>query len=229
MNLVPIILGFSGLLAAYLLYAQVKKYPAGEKNLTDISDEIHLGAMAFMKKEYSILFVFSLILVFGIYIGLGLNSTIAFIVGALSSSITGFIGMYTATKANVRTATAAQNSGVSDSLSVAFFGGSIMGLTVAAMGLLGLGFIHPLWFRSCNCINDPWFWNGSINRSIILKSWWWNFTKSADVGADLVGKVEKDIPEDDPRNPGVIADNVGDMLVTSQVWVQIYLNHIAGQ
>ena len=109
MNLVPIILGFSGLLAAYLLYAQVKKYPAGEKNLTDISDEIHLGAMAFMKKEYSILFVFSLILVFGIYIGLGLDSTIAFIVGALSSSITGFIGMYTATKANVRTATAAQN------------------------------------------------------------------------------------------------------------------------
>ena len=92
MNLVPIILGFSGLLAAYLLYAQVKKYPAGEKNLTDISDEIHLGAMAFMKKEYSILFVFSLVLVFGIYIGLGLNSTIAFIVGALSSSITGFIG-----------------------------------------------------------------------------------------------------------------------------------------
>ena len=96
--------------------------------------------MAFMKKEYSILFVFSLILIFGIYIGLGLSSTVAFIVGALSSSITGFIGMYTATKANVRTATAAQNSGVSDSLSVAFFGGSIMGLTVAAMGLLGLGY-----------------------------------------------------------------------------------------
>ena len=145
MNLVPIILGFFGLLAAYLLYVQVKKYPAGEKNLTDISDEIHLGAMAFMKKEYSILFMFSLILIFGIYIGLGLSSTIAFIVGALSSSITGFIGMYTATKANVRTATAAQNSGVSDSLSVAFFGGSIMGLTVAAMGLLGLGLLYILY------------------------------------------------------------------------------------
>ena len=150
MNLVPIILGFSGLLAAYLLYAQVKKYPAGEKNLTDISDEIHLGAMAFMKKEYSILFVFSLILVFGIYIGLGLNSTIAFIVGALSSSITGFIGMYTATKANVRTATAAQNSGVSDSLSVAFLRRVNNGLNCGGYGIARFGaFIHPLWFRSC--------------------------------------------------------------------------------
>ena len=122
MDIIPIIFGFLGLFAAFLLYLAVKKYPAGEKKLTDISDEIHLGAMAFMKKEYSILFIFSLILVFGIYYGLGPSSTVAFIVGALSSSITGFIGMYTATKANVRTATAAQNSGVKDSLSVAFFG-----------------------------------------------------------------------------------------------------------
>ena len=211
MNLVPIILGFSGLLAAYLLYAQVKKYPAGEKNLTDISDEIHLGAMAFMKKEYSILFVFSLILVFGIYIGLGLNSTIAFIVGALSSSITGFIGMYTATKANVRTATAAQNSGVSDSLSVAFFGGSIMGLTVAAMGLLGLGLLYILYGsdpETASTIHG--FGMGASTVALFSRVGGGIFTKSADVGADLVGKVEKDIPEDDPRNPGVIADNVGD-------------------
>ena len=211
MNLVPIILGFSGLLAAYLLYAQVKKYPAGEKNLTDISDEIHLGAMAFMKKEYSILFIFSLILVFGIYIGLGLNSTIAFIVGALSSSVTGFIGMYTATKANVRTATAAQNSGVSDSLSVAFFGGSIMGLTVAAMGLLGLGLLYILYGddpATASTIHG--FGMGASTVALFSRVGGGIFTKSADVGADLVGKVEKDIPEDDPRNPGVIADNVGD-------------------
>ena len=211
MNLVPIILGFSGLLAAYLLYAQVKKYPAGEKNLTEISDEIHLGAMAFMKKEYSILFVFSLVLVFGIYIGLGLNSTIAFIVGALSSSITGFIGMYTATKANVRTATAAQNSGVSDSLSVAFFGGSIMGLTVAAMGLLGLGLLYILYGsdpETASTIHG--FGMGASTVALFSRVGGGIFTKSADVGADLVGKVEKDIPEDDPRNPGVIADNVGD-------------------
>ena len=211
MNLIPIILGFTGLLAAYLLYAQVKKYPAGEKNLTDISDEIHLGAMAFMKKEYSILFVFSLILVFGIYIGLGLNSTIAFIVGALSSSITGFIGMYTATKANVRTATAAQNSGVSDSLSVAFFGGSIMGLTVAAMGLLGLGLLYILYGSDpATASTIHGFGMGASTVALFSRVGGGIFTKSADVGADLVGKVEKDIPEDDPRNPGVIADNVGD-------------------
>jgi len=211
MNLVPIILGFTGLLAAYLLYVQVKKYPAGEKKLTDISDEIHLGAMAFMKKEYSILLVFSLILVFGIYIGLGLNSTIAFIVGALSSSITGFIGMYTATKANVRTATAAQNSGVSDSLSVAFFGGSIMGLTVAAMGLLGLGLLYILYGSDpATASTIHGFGMGASTVALFSRVGGGIFTKSADVGADLVGKVEKDIPEDDPRNPGVIADNVGD-------------------
>ena len=211
MNLIPIILGFSGLLAAYLLYAQVKKYPAGEKNLTDISDEIHLGAMAFMKKEYSILFIFSLILVFGIYAGLGLDSTIAFIVGALSSSITGFIGMYTATKANVRTATAAQNSGVSDSLSVAFFGGSIMGLTVAAMGLLGLGLLYILYGSDpATASTIHGFGMGASTVALFSRVGGGIFTKSADVGADLVGKVEKDIPEDDPRNPGVIADNVGD-------------------
>ncbi len=211
MNLIPIIIGFLGLVAAYLLYSLVKKYPAGDRNLTDISDEIHLGAMAFMKKEYSILFVFSLILVFGIYIGLGLDSTIAFIVGALSSSITGFIGMYTATKANVRTATAAQNSGVSDSLSVAFFGGSIMGLTVAAMGLLGLGLLYILYGSDPGTASTiHGFGMGASTVALFSRVGGGIFTKSADVGADLVGKVEKDIPEDDPRNPGVIADNVGD-------------------
>jgi K(+)-stimulated pyrophosphate-energized sodium pump len=211
MDLIPIILGFFGLLTAYVLYAVVKKYPAGDKNLTDISDEIHLGAMAFMKKEYSILFMFSVILIAGIYIGLGLDSTIAFIVGALSSSITGFIGMYTATKANVRTATAAQNSGVSDSLSVAFFGGSIMGLTVAAMGLLGLGLLYILYGsdpETASTIHG--FGMGASTVALFSRVGGGIFTKSADVGADLVGKVEKNIPEDDPRNPGVIADNVGD-------------------
>ena len=211
MNLIPILLGFIGLIAAFLLYSVVKKYPAGDKSLTDISDEIHLGAMAFMKKEYSILFVFSLILIFGIYIGLGISSTIAFIVGALSSSITGFIGMYTATKANVRTATAAQNSGVSDSLSVAFFGGSIMGLTVAAMGLLGLGLLYILYGSDPSTASTiHGFGMGASTVALFSRVGGGIFTKSADVGADLVGKVEKDIPEDDPRNPGVIADNVGD-------------------
>ena len=211
MDIIPIIFGFLGLFAAYLLYTAVIKYPAGETKLTDISDEIHLGAMAFMKKEYSILFVFSLILVFGIYVGLGPSSTVAFIVGALSSSITGFIGMYTATKANVRTATAAQNSGVKDSLSVAFFGGSIMGLTVAAMGLLGLGILYILYGSDPNTASTiHGFGMGASVVALFSRVGGGIFTKSADVGADLVGKVEQNIPEDDPRNPGVIADNVGD-------------------
>ena len=211
MNLIPILLGLIGLFAAYLLYKVVKSYPAGDKKLTDISDEIHIGAMAFMKKEYSILFVFSLILVFGIYLGLGFSSTVAFIVGAVTSSVTGFIGMYTATKANVRTATAAQNSGVSDSLSVAFFGGSIMGLTVAAMGLLGLGLLYILYGSNPETASTiHGFGMGASTVALFSRVGGGIFTKSADVGADLVGKVEKDIPEDDPRNPGVIADNVGD-------------------
>ena len=211
MNLIPIMLGFLGLFSAYLLYQIVKSYPAGDKKLTDISDEIHIGAMAFMKKEYSILFMFSLILIFGIYIGLGFSSTVAFIVGAVTSSATGFIGMYTATKANVRTATAAQNSGVSDSLSVAFFGGSIMGLTVAAMGLLGLGFLYILYGSDPETVSTiHGFGMGASTVALFSRVGGGIFTKSADVGADLVGKVEKDIPEDDPRNPGVIADNVGD-------------------
>jgi len=211
MDIIPIIFGFLGLFAAYLLYMAVIKYPAGETKLTDISDEIHLGAMAFMKKEYSILFVFSLILIVGIYIGLGTSSTVAFIVGALSSSITGFIGMYTATKANVRTATAAQNSGVKDSLSVAFFGGSIMGLTVAAMGLLGLGILYILYGSDPNTASTiHGFGMGASVVALFSRVGGGIFTKSADVGADLVGKVEQNIPEDDPRNPGVIADNVGD-------------------
>ncbi len=211
MDIIPIIFGFLGLFAAFLLYLAVKKYPAGEKKLTDISDEIHLGAMAFMKKEYSILFIFSLILVFGIYYGLGPSSTVAFIVGALSSSITGFIGMYTATKANVRTATAAQNSGVKDSLSVAFFGGSIMGLTVAAMGLLGLGILYILYGSDPDTASTiHGFGMGASVVALFSRVGGGIFTKSADVGADLVGKVEQNIPEDDPRNPGVIADNVGD-------------------
>ena len=211
MNLIPILLGLIGLFAAYLLYKIVKSYPAGDKKLTDISDEIHIGAMAFMKKEYSILFVFSLILVLGIYLGLGLSSTVAFIVGAVTSSVTGFIGMYTATKANVRTATAAQNTGVSDSLSVAFFGGSIMGLTVAAMGLLGLGLLYILYGSDPETVPTiHGFGMGASTVALFSRVGGGIFTKSADVGADLVGKVEKDIPEDDPRNPGVIADNVGD-------------------
>ena len=179
--------------------------------IVEISDQIHLGAMAFIRKEYSILLIFALILIAGIYYGLGVASTISFIIGAVCSSATGFIGMYTATKANVRTTNAANKTGLSDSLVIAFFGGSIMGLTVAAMGLLGLGVLYFLYGgdkETASVIHG--FGMGASTVALFSRVGGGIFTKSADVGADLVGKVEAGIPEDDPRNPGVIADNVGD-------------------
>ena len=208
---IPIIFGLGGLATAYLLYRFVLKFPAGEGKIVEISDQIHLGAMAFIRKEYSILLIFALILIAGIYYGLGVASTISFIIGAVCSSATGFIGMYTATKANVRTTNAANKTGLSDSLVIAFFGGSIMGLTVAAMGLLGLGVLYFLYGgdkETASVIHG--FGMGASTVALFSRVGGGIFTKSADVGADLVGKVEAGIPEDDPRNPGVIADNVGD-------------------
>ncbi len=211
LEFVPILLGLFGLITALFLYKFVLTFSAGDGKIVEISDQIHLGAMAFIRKEYSILFIFALILIFGIYVGLGVPSTVAFIIGAACSSATGFIGMYTATKANVRTTNAANQTGLSDSLVIAFFGGSIMGLTVAAMGLLGLGVLYYLYASdpsTASVIHG--FGMGASTVALFSRVGGGIFTKSADVGADLVGKVEAGIPEDDPRNPGVIADNVGD-------------------
>tara|TARA_B100001029_G_scaffold78252_1_gene64048 strand:+ start:567 stop:2609 length:2043 start_codon:yes stop_codon:yes gene_type:complete len=211
LEFVPIILGLFGLITALFLYKFVLTFSAGDGKIVEISDQIHLGAMAFIKKEYSILFLFALILIYGIYEGLGVPSTVAFIIGAVCSSATGFIGMYTATKANVRTTNAANQTGLSDSLVIAFFGGSIMGLTVAAMGLLGLGVLYYLYASNPSTASViHGFGMGASTVALFSRVGGGIFTKSADVGADLVGKVEAGIPEDDPRNPGVIADNVGD-------------------
>ena len=208
---IPILLGFIGLIVAYVLYKFVLGFSPGEGKIVEISEEIHKGAMSFIKKEYSILFLFSLILIFGIYIGLGFGSTLAFIIGAGCSSIAGFIGMYTATKANVRTTNAAHEKGIAESLTVAFFGGSIMGLTVASMGLLGLGFLYYMYGGNPETVSIiHGFGMGASTVAIFSRVGGGIFTKCADVGSDLVGKIEAGIPEDDPRNPGVIADNVGD-------------------
>jgi len=211
LEMIPIYLGLIGLITAYFFYKFILRFPAGSGKIIEISEEIHLGAMTFIRKEYSILFIFSLILVFGTYIGLGPQSTLAFIIGALCSSATGFIGMYTSTKANVRATNAANKSGIAESLTVAFFSGSIMGLTVAAMGLLGLGVLYFLYGgdpKTASVIHG--FGMGASTVALFSRVGGGIFTKCADVGADLVGKVEAGIPEDDPRNPGVIADNVGD-------------------
>ncbi len=211
-DIIPAALGVFGLISAFFIYKLVLRYPAGEGRVVELSEAIHEGAMAFMRREYTILYIFAAILAVAIWVSdLGGGTAFAFVVGAISSSAAGYIGMYTATRANVRTTIAAHNAGVDTALSVAFFGGSIMGLTVAAMGLLGLGTLYLLFGRdphTAHLIHG--FGMGASTVALFSRVGGGIFTKSADVGADLVGKVEAGIPEDDHRNPGVIADNVGD-------------------
>ncbi|EEF79049.1 V-type H(+)-translocating pyrophosphatase [Methylophaga thiooxydans DMS010] len=206
------ILGIFGLFCAFLVYNKVKAQSPGSGNVVDIGDQIHLGAMVFLRAEYSRLAIFCLVSIIALGLSdLGWHSALAFFIGAICSASAGFIGMYAATKANVRTAVAARDSGAADALTIAFFGGSIMGLTVAAMGLLGLGILYLLYGSDPHTAHTiHGFGMGASSVALFSRVGGGIFTKSADVGADLVGKVEAGIPEDDPRNPGVIADNVGD-------------------
>ena len=204
----PPLIGIGGLVVAYMLYGMVMKYPEGEDAIKKIGDQIHEGAMVFMKREYSILVIFLAVQIVLTGLFLNMNVMIAVIAGALSSSVAGWIGMYSATKANVRTATAAQTDGAASALTVAFFGGSIMGLSVAALGLIGLGGLYMYLGGDAHSLEG--FGMGASTVALFSRVGGGIFTKAADVGADLVGKVEAGIPEDDPRNPGVIADNVGD-------------------
>ena len=211
--ILPPILGVIGILVAFFIYLLVRRYPEGDDKVRDISEKIHRGAMVFMKREYLLLAPFAGILIVLLFLErehLGLNTAIAFLVGALASASAGFFGMYTATKANVRTTTAAQQQGAPAALSVAFFGGSIMGLAVAALGLLGLGIVFYLFGNPEQAHYIHGFGMGASTVALFSRVGGGIYTKSADVGADLVGKTEENIPEDDPRNPGVIADNVGD-------------------
>ena len=207
--LIPPLLGLIGMIAAYIVYTLVMKYPDGEDKVKKIGDQIHRGALAFMKTEYTYLLMFMSVLVVLVWLGLGMHSAIAVIVGAACSSVAGFIGMYAATKANVRTATAAQKDGAAAALSVSFYGGSVMGLCVASLGLIGLGTLY-YFFNTDHVHALEGFGMGASVVALFSRVGGGIFTKSADVGADLVGKIEAGIPEDDPRNPGVIADNVGD-------------------
>tara|TARA_B110000305_G_C19444301_1_gene643820 strand:+ start:899 stop:2908 length:2010 start_codon:yes stop_codon:yes gene_type:complete len=209
--ILPITFGAFGMIAALLIYANIIKSPAGEGRVKEIADEIHLGAMVFMASEYKRLAIFCLICIIALYASLGADTAISFTLGALCSGTAGYIGMYSATKANVRTAVAANTRGAAAALNVAFFGGSIMGLTVASMGLLGIGTLYFFMGGTAHGIEAiEGFAMGGSSVALFSRVGGGIFTKSADVGADLVGKVEAGIPEDDPRNPAVIADNVGD-------------------
>ena len=212
-TIIPPAFGVIGLACAFVVYALVKRYDEGEENVREIADQIHMGAMVFMRREYLMLALFAGVLIIILFAspGLGASTAVAFIAGALSSAGAGWFGMYTATKANVRATTAAHTQGAPAALSVAFFGGSIMGLAVASLGLLGLGLVY-YWFggdpHTAHHIHG--FGMGASSVALFSRVGGGIYTKSADVGADLVGKLEQGIPEDDPRNPGVIADNVGD-------------------
>ena len=210
--MLPPILGVVGLVIAFVIYTVMSRADAGEDKVRGIAEQIHLGAMVFMHREYKMLLAFAAVLVVGILVSpLGTNTAIAFVAGAVSSATAGYLGMYAATKANVRTAVAANQQGAAAALNIAFYGGSIMGLCVASLGLLGLGGLYYYFGgdpHTAHAIHG--FGMGGSVVALFSRVGGGIYTKSADVGADLVGKVEAGIPEDDPRNPGVIADNVGD-------------------
>jgi len=208
-NIIVPALGIFGLLIVVTIYQWIKKQPGGSGQVEKIGEQIHLGAITFMKTEYKMLSGFALVLLILMYIFLGFESALCFVVGAAASASAGYIGMNTATIANVRTTQAAHDQGSAAALKVAFFGGSVMGLSVAALGLLGLGTLYYFfWEHHSHALHG--FAMGASVVALFSRVGGGIFTKSADVGADLVGKLEAGIPEDDPRNPGVIADNVGD-------------------
>ena len=205
--LVPV-LGILALLFAAYLTAKVNKQDAGNDRMKEIATAISDGARAFLTAEYKILIVFVAILFVLIGFGIGNWTTaICFVIGALFSTLAGYCGMTVATKANVRTANAAKTGGMNKALSIAFSGGAVMGMCVAGFGVLGVSGIYLL-TKNVDVLSG--FSLGASSIALFARVGGGIYTKAADVGADLVGKVEAGIPEDDPRNPAVIADNVGD-------------------
>ena len=187
----------------------VKKKPAGTEKMQEISNAVHEGAMAFLNKEYKILIIFMIIVSVVLWFlipNTGHKLSVSFVIGGFFSALAGNIGMRIATKANARTAEGAKKS-LNDGLKVAFSSGAVMGMTVVGLGLLGVTLIYFL-FNDPNIIYGFGF--GASSIALFARVGGGIYTKAADVGADLVGKVEKGIPEDDPRNPATIADNVGD-------------------
>jgi K(+)-stimulated pyrophosphate-energized sodium pump len=204
------IFGVFGLACAGWTYHLVTRQPAGPQKMRDIADAIHDGAMAFLKREYAVLAVF--VAIVGVLLGyaIAVNTALAFVGGAACSITAGFLGMQAATHANVRTTYAANQEGESKALMVAFSGGTVMGLSVASLGLLGVGILFYLFGNPEQSSTINGFAMGASSIALFARVGGGIFTKTADVGADLVGKVEAGIPEDDPRNPATIADNVGD-------------------
>ena len=204
---VPAIAVLALLFAVYLAN-KVKKQDVGTDRMKEIADAISEGARAFLTSEYKVLVIFVVVLFVLIGVGIGNWVTaICFVVGAVFSTLAGYFGMTVATQANVRTANAAKESGMAKALSVAFSGGAVMGMCVAGLGALGVSLVY-IFTKNVDILSG--FSLGASSIALFARVGGGIYTKAADVGADLVGKVEAGIPEDDPRNPAVIADNVGD-------------------
>ncbi|MEE1320581.1 MAG: sodium-translocating pyrophosphatase [Acutalibacteraceae bacterium] len=200
-------IGVAGLLFALVLIARIKKQEPGNERMQEISAAIHSGAKAFLFAEYKILVFFVLVLFVAIGFAISWPTAVSFMIGAIFSVIAGYMGMNVATKANVRTTNAAMKGGMKEALSVAFSGGAVMGMSVVGLGLLGIAGIYAV-TKNTDALFG--FSLGASSIALFARVGGGIYTKAADVGADLVGKVEAGIPEDDPRNPAVIADNVGD-------------------
>lgn len=208
-NLAPLF-GAAGLLFALGIFLYIKKQPVGTDRMAELSEMIHDGAMVYLKRQYIILAGFIAVVFTLLFWKLAPQTAMAFLGGALCSILAGYFGMKAATRANVRTSQAATESGQAKALSIAFSGGAVMGVSVASLGLIGVGILFIMFGdpETAKYING--FAMGASSIALFARVGGGIFTKTADVGADLVGKVEAGIPEDDPRNPGVIADLVGD-------------------
>ena len=204
--------GIGGLLIALWIYGYIKKQPDGTDRMREIAGMIHDGAMVYLKRQYTILLAFIVLIFVSLSIFINVPTGIAYVGGAVSSMLAGFFGMKAATKANVRTAQAANlyKPDTAKSLSIAFLGGSVMGLSVASIGLVGIGIFFYLYGKPETAAIINGYAMGASSIALFARVGGGIYTKTADVGSDLVGKIEAGIPEDDPRNPGVIADNVGD-------------------
>ncbi len=205
-----IIIGIVGMIVSLGLYFSLKAKPAGNEKMIGISQEIYKGAMAFLRREYTVLSGFVVVVAVILGMTLGIPTSIAFITGAICSILAGYFGMKAATLANVRTTEAARSKGQGEALLTAFNGGAVMGLSVASIGLIGVGAFFYLYGTPAHAQIINGFAMGASSIALFARVGGGIYTKAADVGSDLVGKVEAGIPEDDPRNPGVIADNVGD-------------------
>ncbi|MBI3813274.1 MAG: sodium-translocating pyrophosphatase [Nitrospinae bacterium] len=204
--------GIGGLVVAWFIYGHIKKQPDGNERMREIAGMIHDGAMVYLKRQYTILFAFIALVFILLSVFINWQTGIAYVGGGISSMLAGFFGMKGATKANVRTAQAANlyKPDTAKALSIAFLGGSVMGLSVASIGLIGVGIFFMLYGKPETAAIINGYAMGASSIALFARVGGGIFTKTADVGSDLVGKVEAGIPEDDPRNPGVIADNVGD-------------------